>query len=212
MQAFFYLDADAQRMVGILSAALSVIAYLPYMRDILRGKTHPQRASWLIWTLLSSLAFAAQYAEGATTTLWFAGAQVTGTVTVFLMSITHGKGVFLTRPDERVVWLAIIGLVVWYFTENAAYTLALTITISLLGGSLTVIKAFVRPSSETLIKWGISVVASSLAILSVGQVDWLLLAYPLYLFTLNTMIVSAILSGRVAAARSSTLPYGRHLA
>ena len=210
MQAFFLIDASWQHTIGVFSAVLSILAYLPYMRDIVRGNSHPQRASWLIWSLLSTLAFAAQYAEGATTSLWFAGAQVVGTVTIFLMSISHGKGPMLSRPDERVLWLAIIGLVIWYFTETAAYTLALTITISLLGGALTLVKAFCRPASETLMKWGTSGLAACCAIMAVGSADWMLLAYPLYIFTLNGMVVCAILCGRVAESRA--VVYDRRIA
>ncbi len=210
MQAFFVFDAQVQYIVGVLSAVLSTIAYMPYVRDIARGKSHPQRASWLIWSLLSSLAFAAQYSEGATTSLWFAGSQVVGTVTVFLMSITHGRGAFLSRPDERVLWLAIIGLVIWYFTETAAYTLALTITISLMGGALTLFKAYQCPASETLGKWAICLVASCCAIVAVGPSDWLLLAYPVYLFALNGMVVCAILCGRLVEGRA--IAYDRRIA
>ena len=209
MQAFHYFGANWHQCIGVLSAVLSLIAYLPYMRDISRGESHPQRASWLIWSMLSSLAFAAQYAEGATTSLWFAGAQVLGTITIFGMSIRHGRGAFLSRPDERVLWLAAMGLVVWYFTETAAYTLALTITISLLGGSLTLVKAYCRPSSETLTKWGLSFVAACCAIAAIGTADWMLLAYPLYIFTLNGTIFCAILFGRFAAARA--VVYDRRL-
>jgi len=210
MQTVFALGADMRPILGVLSAVLSIMAYVPYMRDILRGKTQPQRACWLIWSLLCTMAFGAQYAEGATTTLWFAGAQVAGTLTVFLMSITYARGAFLTRPDERVVWIAVVGLVIWYFTEDAAYTLALTITISLLGGLLTLAKAYCRPGSETMMKWGLSFVAATCRIASVGTADWLLLAYPLYLFALNGMVVCAILCGRLAEGRTSG--YDRRIA
>jgi len=183
---------------GVLSAALSIGAYGPYIRDTLRGETEPQRASWLIWSCLSMIAFCGQLAEGASQSLWFAGAQMTGTVAVTLLSNRRGKGSFLTRPDERVLWLALIGVIVWYFTETAAYALAMTITISLLGGTLTVAKAHRAPETETASTWTLSFIASCFALLSVGTLDWVLLAYPLYLFALNGAIICAIALGRAS--------------
>jgi len=192
---------DAVAVFALASAVLSIAAYVPYIRDTYSGATQPQRASWLIWSVLSSIAFVAQVYEGATASLWFAGAQVLGTVTVFLLSITRGSGVYLTRPDERVLWIAAMGLVVWYFTETAVYALALVITISLLGGTLTIAKAYRAPETETMGMWVISLVAATLALMTVPTWDPVLLAYPAYLFTLYAAISVAMVMGR---ARQST--------
>ena len=53
-----------------------------------------------------------------------------------------GVGRFLNRTDYLILAAAGVGLLLWYFTENAAYALAITISISLLGGSVTVTKAY----------------------------------------------------------------------
>jgi hypothetical protein len=37
---------------ALLAALLAVIDTVPYVRDILRGTTRPQRATWLIWSVL----------------------------------------------------------------------------------------------------------------------------------------------------------------
>lgn len=181
---------------GLVSAVLSTFAYLPYIRDTLMHRTQPQRASWLIWSMLSMIAFWSQVYEGATDSLWFSGAQSGGTVIVFVLSIWLGVGGFLNRRDALVLLLAAGGLVAWYFTETAVYALAVTISISLLGGMVTVSKAYWHPESETLSTWVWCFAASIFAILAVGQVDWVILAYPLYLFALNGAIVVATMLGR----------------
>lgn len=181
---------------GLMSAILSTFAYLPYIRDTWAGRTQPQRASWLIWSVLSVIAFFSQVYEGATDSLWFAGVQSAGTITVFLLSITRGVGGFLNRRDCAVLIVAAGGLVAWYFMETAVYALATTISISLLGGAVKVLKSYQNPDSETLSTWAWSFVASVCAIVAVGDLNWVILAYPLYLFTLNGAIVVAIFLGR----------------
>ena len=96
-----------------------------------------------------------------------------------------------------------MGVLLWYLTETAAYTLVITITISLLGGVATATKAWHDPESETLMTWVISLVASVLAILSVGESDLMLLAYPIYLLVLNLLLIGAIIFG---AGGQSQLP------
>ena len=200
MVEFFANPVSLPVAFGLMSGLLSLFAYAPYIRDTLAGRTQPQRASWLIWSVLGSIAFLSQVYEEAGSSLWFAGVQVGGTIAVFLLSIRRGVGGFADGKDCLVLTYAAAGLVLWYATENAAYALAITIGISLLGGAVTVAKAYRAPESETVSTWFLSFVASCCAILAVGAVDWVLLAYPLYLFTLNGAIVGAVMLGRLRDA------------
>lgn len=183
-------------LFGILAAILSTAAYLPYIRDTARGQTRPHRASWLIWTVLSAIAFASQVYEGATSSLWFAGVQSLATAIIFALSLRFGTGPFLNRKDMIVLGMAAGGLVAWYWMETAIYALAISISISLLGGIVTITKAYYAPETETYATWIACLCASVLALLAVGSTNWVLLAYPLYLLTLNAAIVIAITLGR----------------
>ena len=200
---------EMQLIFGIASGVLSIFAFVPYILDTIARRTEPQRASWLIWAVLGSIAFVSQVFEGATSSLWFAGVQVASTIIILVLSIWVGTGKFLGKTDYMILVAASIGLLLWYFTDNAAYALAITISISLLGGMATIVKAYRDPESETLITWVVSLVASVCAILSVGVVDPTLLAYPLYLFTLYLGFIVAIVLGRArdkASAMTATIP------
>ena len=200
---------EMQLIFGIASGVLSIFAFVPYILDTIARRTEPQRASWLIWAVLGSIAFVSQVFEGATSSLWFAGVQVASTIIILVLSIWVGTGKFLGKTDYMILVAASIGLLLWYFTDNAAYALAITISISLLGGMATIVKAYRDPESETLITWVVSLAASVCAILSVGVVDPTLLAYPVYLFTLYLGFIVAIISGRArdsASAMTATIP------
>lgn len=51
------------QIFGYLSGVLALIAFFPYYRDIFRGKTKPERASWLIWGILDLVALFSQLAK-----------------------------------------------------------------------------------------------------------------------------------------------------
>lgn len=189
-------DLGPLALFGILAAVLSTLAYLPYIRDTARGQTQPQRASWLIWSVLSAIAFASQVYEGATSSLWFAGVQSLATAIIFALSLRFGTGAFLNRKDMAVLGMAAGGLLAWYWMETAVYALAISIAISLLGGIVTISKAYRAPETETYATWILCLVASVLALFAVGSANWILLAYPLYMLVLNSAIVIAITLGR----------------
>lgn len=191
-----FQGTDALRLLGLFSALLSICAFLPYICDTLAGRTRPQRASWLIWSVLGSIALGSQIHEGATASLWFAAIQVGGTIAIFGLSMFRGQGAFCSPRDVFVLLAAAAGLILWTLTDSAVYALTITISISLLGGSVTVLKAYREPNSETQSTWFLSCIASWFAILSVGEANWVLLAYPMYLFTLNGAILLANMLGQ----------------
>lgn len=187
---------DIKGTLGFAAGLLSICAFAPYIRSMLRGQTQPQRACWLIWSVLGCISLASQVSGGATSSLWFAGIQVGGTVAVLVLSIWCGTGRFLVRGDRYVLLAAAIGLGMWVFTHTPAYALGISISISLMGGCMTIRAAYLAPQSEPLGSWSMALAASVLAVLAVGRLDWLLLAYPLYLLGLYGGIVIAVLAGR----------------
>ena len=196
------------RTLGLASALLSVYAFAPYIRDTLSGRTRPQRASWLIWSVLGCIALMSQIAEGATSSLWFPVFQVGGTIAVFLTTMRRGTGPLLRQGDMPILGAAALGLILWSLTDNSLYALTITIGISLLGGMATVKKAYLFPNSETHSTWVWSLCASCLAMLAVGRLDWVLLAYPMYLFTLYAAILIGIGMGRARDARIASFSFG----
>ena len=198
MGYFFATIGSAQvtSIFALMALLLSLIAFFPYIRDTIALRTQPQRASWLIWSILSSIAFFTQIAEGATTSLWFIGAQFACTFSIFKLSIWYGSGCYLSRHNLSIFAAAAIGLLLWYLLENTAYTLAIIIMISAMGGYATVIKAYRAPETETLSSWFMLMAASICGIASVGVLHWMHMAYPIYLFGLYGSIVTAIILGR----------------
>lgn len=196
MLDLLFQGGDPLRLFGIASALLSIFAFFPYARDTIKGRTQPQRACWLIWSVLGSIALITQIVEGATESLWFAAIQVGWTIAIFIMAIWRGTGRFLKAGDEYILAAAAMGLVLWAFTQDASYALIITISISLLGGLATVVKAYRAPGTETMATWIVSWIAAACAVVAVGTLDWILLAYPLYLLLLYTGIVVAIIMGR----------------
>ncbi|WP_299288391.1 hypothetical protein [uncultured Tateyamaria sp.] len=184
---------------GLAAAVLSVYAFWPYIRDILAGRTRPERSSWLIWALLSAVSLLSQTYEGAQASLGFAAMQTAGTVLICGLTFWRGERRGFDTEDSQVLTATAIGIWLWAEMETAAYAMMVTISMSAMGGVLTMKKAYADPGSETMATWAAFFVASALAAVSVGQLDWLLLAYPLYVMALSAAIMLAMVLGRKRA-------------
>ena len=117
------------QLSGAIASLLSVIAFIPYVRDTVSGQTQPERASWLIWSVLSAMAFCSQVYEGARLSLLFAGSQVSVTVLIFLLSVKYGYGKFLTRTNKRLYCVALLGVLTSVVVDSGIYALAVSIGI-----------------------------------------------------------------------------------
>lgn len=180
--------------LGLISGFLSIVTYIPYLRDIFRLKTKPERATWFIWLVLSVIAFFAQLAEGATHSLWLVGVQTCGVLIIFLLSIKFGVG-GLVRRDVLALSAAGVGLLLWYYTNNATLGLLIAIVVDAVGASLTIAKAYKEPESETMSTWILSGTAGIFATLAVGSFDYVLLAFPVYVILINYAVVLAMVLG-----------------
>jgi hypothetical protein len=180
---------------GYISAILSIIMIIPYVRDILLLKTKPERASWFIWTVLGFIAFFSQMAKGASDSLWLTGGQTLAVFIIVLLSIKFGVGGFTGR-DIKALIVAGIGLIVWYLTKEASWALLIVIIVDGAGTLLTAIKSYEDPESETLSTWVISGTSGIFGALAVGILNPILLIYPLYIVFANYLIVLMITLGK----------------
>jgi hypothetical protein len=182
-------------LLGFVGGIISISGYIPYIRDVIKKTTYPERASWLIWDVLTAIAFFSQLAKGASASLWLPGFEVGGLSIVLILSIKSGKG-GLSRKDILALIGAGIGLVLWYVTKEPAVALYIIICIDMIGTILTLEKAYRNPESETMSTWFLVAIAGILSIIAVGKVNIVLLSYPFYIFAANAAIVVAIALGQ----------------
>ena len=60
----------SKEFLSAIAIALTLIAFLPYIRSILRGKTKPHVFSWLIWGTTTFVVFLAQLADEGGVGAW----------------------------------------------------------------------------------------------------------------------------------------------
>ncbi len=174
-------------LCGITAGVIAFAAYPVYIRDILKRGTRPNRATWWILTLSSTILVASYYASGARSTLWIALGYAVGNLTIAFFSLRYGDGTWNTL--DRICLLAAVGSVfLWIFFDAPFYALVINIGIDFLGILPTVYKTYAKPSTESHTAWLMDAVASMFAVLAIEQWTMILALYPVYLLIANCSI------------------------
>lgn len=183
--------------LGIVATILGIIGGIPYIIDTFKKKTKPHRFAWLIFLILSVIAFASQFALGARASLIFYAWFVTNNLILFCLSLRKNAGYGdINTLNIFCFLLAIVSIVLWKTTDSPLVALICVLIADGIGAILILIKAYKHPETETMIMWALGTVATFLNVLAVGSTRLSLLAAPLQIFLFNAGIVIAILIGR----------------
>src|ERR1700756_201246 len=98
--------------LSTVAVVLTFVAYIPYYRDILRGKTHPHVYSWSLWGLLTVLIVALQIKGGAGAATLVTAAAGLLCIGVVVLSLRHGKR-DITLSDTIVAILGLVAIGFW---------------------------------------------------------------------------------------------------
>jgi hypothetical protein len=190
-------------VLGILAGAIAVADTIPYLRDILRGKTRPHRGTWLIWSTLATVVVLSQRADGASWSLIMAATTAVLTGVIFALSIRRGVG-GLTARELVMIAIAGGGVAGWLIADEPVVATACVVAADLIGAALMVPKTYRDPDSETLVTFALASVSGALAAGAVGAFDLSLLLYPVYYCVANAAI--ALLIHRRRAVLAAPVP------
>jgi hypothetical protein len=185
-------------LLGVLAGAIGAVDTVPYVRDILAGKTRPYRWTWLIWAVLAIVVCASQRADGASWSLLMAAAQAVFTTVIFVLAIPRGEGT-LGAGERAMLAVAAGGVVGWMLAGEPVVATACVVAADVIGVAMMVPKTYRDPDSETLATFVLASVAGALAAGAVGRLDTSLLLYPVYFCVANGAIALLIVSRRARA-------------
>jgi hypothetical protein len=172
---------DIKDILGVTAVILTFIGYIPYIRDILKGKTKPHVYSWLLWGFVTAIAFALQYGGGAGigafVTLAASLASLLCTTVFFLALFSKGKK-DITVIDTLFLLAALVALGLWLFAKQPIMSTLLVTVIDILGFAPTIRKSWNNPYSETISFYFLNAIRFTLAVLSLQHYNVVTTLYP----------------------------------
>jgi hypothetical protein len=177
---------------GYTSGILMALSVIPYAKSILKGETKPQRVTWFIWSILILIAFFSQLAKGASWSLLLTAGDAIAILITFFLSIKFGVGGF-RKIDILSMSGAVVSIILWYITSEPAIALFLIILIDIIGVNLTVVKTWENPETENWVAWAICGIGGFFGILAVGNFNFILLSYPIYICLANSTMALIVI-------------------
>lgn len=193
---------DFKTLIGIAAIVLVVIAYIPYIRDVIKNKTIPHIYTWILWAFITSIAFALQLSDKAGSGAYVTFSSViTGCVVIFLSFFLHKGKRDITKLDTFFFILGFISLGFWVFAKQPVISTFLVIITSLLAFIPTIRKSWKNPHSETLSFYVLNSFRFALATIALQNYSIITTLYPITWFIAN-IIFSLMLVLRRSSLRS----------
>lgn len=191
---------------AVLAALLQIGGFLVMLAGIRRSSVRPNPFSWLIWSLVASLAAAGSWRAGATWPLAGAVTNALGCIAVLVATLRQGA-VSVNRVDVSCLVAALAGIVAWYWTDDPVIGLALFLTADAVGAVPTIRTASLDPLSESVAGWALLALAGIAAVLSVEAVQWQWnwtgfgrWGGAVYVAAVNFLVMSVILAARATTS------------
>lgn len=186
---------DYRVLLGILATLIAVYSYIPYFKDIFKGKTKPHAFSWLIWSVLTGIAFFGQLTDNAGPGAWVTGFTAIICFAIFLVGLKVGKHNITT-----IDWISLLGagisLLFWYSTNSPLISVILITIIDAFGFFPTFRKSFSKPNEETLTTYALSGLKFLIALAALENVSVVTALYPASLVLMNWAFVGMLIIRR----------------
>ncbi len=174
-----------------LASAVTIVGVIPYLRDIIKGKTKPNIVSWITWTLLTGIATIAELVGHEYHTAIFTAAAVLETGSVVVLGLLKGY-VKYTRFDYVCQASAIVGLFLWWLFNSPAVAVVAAVVIDAIGVLPTIRHSWNQPGEETWISFALAGLGGVFAVLALSTYNWTNLPYPLYIALVNPIVIGVI--------------------
>jgi hypothetical protein len=169
--------------LGLISGLFLIGGYIPYIWEVLRKTSVPNRASWFIWSLSTAIILFGVKETGTHEAIWVPIADALGCFIIFAFSIKWGVGGW-SFTDRISLFICLMSLVVLWLTGNALIALVMNLFIYISGYISTIKKEIDTPGVESKTAWTIFFIGVVLNLVTVmigtdqGFAVWL---YPIVL-------------------------------
>lgn len=176
---------EIKTILGYLATILVFLGYIPYLRDIVKGKTKPHIYSWFLWCFVTLIAFALQYTAGAGSGSFVTLAAALMCIAVITMGFVHKSTIKIVFIDSVFLVLALGAVGLWLIAKQPILSTILVTLIDVFGFLPTIRKSWNKPFTETLSFYFLNTLRFLLAIFSLQQYSVVTALYPISWMLIN---------------------------
>ena len=186
---------ELKEIIGMITVILGIVGYIPYLRDVLRGKTKPHVYTWFVWGLITLIICALQISDNAGPGAWVTLVAGSISFSIFALGMRQGDK-DITKSDTLFFVAALFALGLWLFAEQPVVAMILLVTVGMLGFVPTIRKSWNKPHTETISTYAINSFRHSLSVLALANYSILTSLFPIAWGVANGLFVILLLIRR----------------
>jgi hypothetical protein len=180
--------------------SLTTISLVPYIRDILQGKSKPRLVSWAVWTLLLTLTAFVSWQQHQLSSAVLSGTSALGCFVVSLLAVRYAS-FELTRLEKYSLVGAVLGIGLWLMFSSPMLVLITALTVDSIAYLPTYVNGWYNPHHESMSMFVVSAIGSGLVLLAAISTHATShgLIYPVYSVVFGSIMVAILLTRRQRA-------------
>jgi hypothetical protein len=144
-------------MLGLLSLAISIVSYVPYVHSIFVANTNPHAFTWLVWGAVMAIAFFAQLSDQAGAGSWATGLSAAFCLGIGILALFRGEK-HITRGDWIAFLTTLLAIPLWVVTSDPLWSVLLVTGIDAIAYYPTFRKSYAKPDEELAFKYVLTVI------------------------------------------------------
>lgn len=181
-----------EHLFVIAAVIMAIIGNVPYLLDVIRGKTQPHPYTWLMWSVVSAVTFFGQLSKGGGMGSIPTGVAECFTIIIFLFSLQNGfKNI--EKRDTYFLAAAALGLIPWVLTKDPTLSVITVVSIDVLAFIPTLRKTWRNPKTETPLLYAMNVSRHILTLSLLQQFNISTALHSLTMIITNTLMTWIIM-------------------
>lgn len=170
--------------IGQIAGLITLFGFILYGIETILRKRRPNRASWLVWSFMTSLLVASSWIEGAHETLPYLAADFAGYFILWILSMLVSADNEWTYIEKLCVLVSIICMPLMFWSGFVSILALLFVDF------IGTIPTFKDPSHEPIVAWPIFCLGAFLNILAIDSQSLSIIIPPWYFFIcLGVMVI-----------------------
>lgn len=179
-------------IVIIASNVLTLLATLPYIIGVAKGRQKPRVATWLVWAVLAGIGSAAAFSSHQIPAAIFTLTTALEYGFVVLLGIRYSDRAF-GKLDIGCLLAAMFGLALLVLVRSPITAIVVVIATDTIGTIPTVIHSWQHPDEESWVAFAVFVIAEIMTLTIVDFKDFTAFAYPAFYLIEDAMLMGIIL-------------------
>ncbi len=184
-------NTNMKETFAIIASIMAILGNIPYLRDVVQKKIQPHPYTWLVWSIVSAIAFLGQMAKGAGIGLLPTFCAEIFTVIIFFFSLRYGFKQ-IKKVDTYFLIIALLGLIPWWITKDPTLSVIIVVSIDLVAFIPTIRKTWKNPKSETPLLYSMNVGRHILTLFSLQAYNIATMFHSIAMIVTNTIMTGII--------------------